>query len=504
MNYLTTEGIYIMYLRKSRADEKLAIENVLEKHESELQLLAERELGYRIPENYIFREIVSGGTLKDRPLIQEILKMMESGIVKGVLVVDPQRLTRGDMLDQGHIINAFKYTNTLIMTPYKTYDLNDSTGTDMKLLKMELDHGADYLDYYKMIQRRGKMASVREGNFVQATPPYGYKKVHYSDGTNTLKIVEDHASVVRLIFQKYFEGKTICQVTNEINLEGYKSPTNSIWNKNSVKRILSNPVYDGKIRWGYTPIETILEDGELKTCRREKQNYMIFEGKHDAIVDHDIFLEVQKRLSTNKSFTDDKTIKNPLYGIMYCKRCGRKISRLNVALEKGGYRYSCQNKLCNVQSSKYSLVIDAVIDALKSVINDFEIILPETKNIDLDKKIQELRQELNTLNVKEETLFELLETKVYSTEIFTKRHAELERKRQEIINKINSFSSMEQPESRDEKKSRFKDALNALNDPSILPKEKNNLLKKCIDRIDYDVEGKRYHSKIKLDIHFKF
>lgn len=51
---------------------------------------------------------------------------------------------------------------------------------------------------------------------------------------------------------------------------------------------------------------------------------------------------------------------------------------------------------------------------------------------------------------------------------------------------------------------RFKDALLALKDESMPPKEKNHLLKKCIERIDYDIEGVRYHSKVKLDVYFKF
>ena len=48
---------------------------------------------------------------------------------------------------------------------------------------------------------------------------------------------------------------------------------------------------------------------------------------------------------------------------------------------------------------------------------------------------------------------------------------------------------------------RFKDALLALKDESMPPKEKNHLLKNCIERIDYDIEGVRYHSKVKLDVH---
>ena len=271
-----------------------------------------------------------------------------------------------------------------------------------------------------------------------------------------------------------------------------------------MKRILSNPVYDGKIRWGFTPNKTVMEDGKLKKYRPERHDYLLFDGKHDAIVNHGLFMSVQERLSKNKSFTNDRSLKNPLYGIMYCKRCGRKISRLNVAESRGGHRYACPNKLCDVQSSRYDLVIEAVIDTIQCAIDDFDITFHNCNSSGSDEKIRELRQELTRLSNKEDTLFELLETKVYSTSVFTQRHAELEKKRQEIIGKINTLSLIPPPESCNDKKMRFKDALLALKDESMPPKEKNHLLKKCIERIDYDIEGVRYHSKVKLDVYFKF
>ena len=186
------------------------------------------------------------------------------------------------------------------------------------------------------------------------------------------------------------------------------------------------------------------------------------------------------------------------------ERCGRKISRQNVTESRGGHRYACPNKLCDVQSSRYDLVINAVIDAVQHAIDDFDITIYDCNTSDSSEKIRDLRQELTKLNNKEETLFELLETKVYSTSVFTQRHAELEKKRQEIIGEINTLSLVVPPESCNDKKMRFKDALLALKDESMPPKEKNRLLKNCIERIDYDIEGVRYHSKVKLDVYFKF
>ena len=140
----TLENIwnYLIYLRKSRSDSPLeTVEEVLEKHEKQLQDFAIRTFGQPIPEENIFREVVSGETIADRPEMKSVLSRMESKNIEGVLVIEPQRLSRGDLVDCGNIIRAFKYTNTKILTPLKTYDLHDRF--DEKFFKDELMRGSD-------------------------------------------------------------------------------------------------------------------------------------------------------------------------------------------------------------------------------------------------------------------------------------------------------------------------------------------------------------------------
>ena len=189
--------MYIIYLRKSRLDSGAAVSEVLERHERILQNYAKSNFGCEIQENCIYREIVSGETIKDRPVIQAVLNRIQAEDVEGVLVVDPQRLSRGDLSDCGTIIRAFRYTNTLIITPTKTYDLSEKF--DRKFFESELMRGNDYLEYVKEVLLRGRLASVSEGNFIGPVPPYGYDKVMV-DKKPTLAINPAEADVVRLIF----------------------------------------------------------------------------------------------------------------------------------------------------------------------------------------------------------------------------------------------------------------------------------------------------------------
>jgi len=167
---------YLMYLRKSRSDDPHeTVEEVLAKHEHILQNYAMAMLDQKIPEENIYREVVSGETIEDRPEIKRLFELMQSNTIKGVLVVDCQRLSRGDLIDCGTILQNFKYTNTLIVTPKKTFDLSNEY--DYKSVKSELMAGSDYLDYMKTIMQRGTLQSVLEGNYLPTRTPFGYKKV---------------------------------------------------------------------------------------------------------------------------------------------------------------------------------------------------------------------------------------------------------------------------------------------------------------------------------------
>ena len=162
-------GRYAMYLRKSRIDRELETDDEMEtlsRHQTILTAVAEKQ-GLTIGE--IYKEVVSGETISSRPEMQRLLHDVENGMWDGVLVVEIERLARGDSIDQGIVAQTFKYSNTLIVTPVKTYDPNN-----------EFDE--EYLEFglfmsrreYKVIKRRmqmGKEQAVKEGNHVANTAP---------------------------------------------------------------------------------------------------------------------------------------------------------------------------------------------------------------------------------------------------------------------------------------------------------------------------------------------
>ena len=116
------------YLRKSRMEEGMDTEEVLAKHRKALAEYAAAH-GVHIIETYY--EVVSGESLYARPEMLRLLEDVEDGKYDAVLVMDLDRLSRGRMKDQGIILDAFRESGTLIITPEKTYDLSDDLDDEM-------------------------------------------------------------------------------------------------------------------------------------------------------------------------------------------------------------------------------------------------------------------------------------------------------------------------------------------------------------------------------------
>lgn len=130
-------GRYVMYLRKSRADEERERNGEFEtlgKHERELSAMCRR---MAVPvEMPPLRELVSGESIAARPRFQELMEMVQARELAGVVVHAVDRLGRGDMMEYGYILSAFQFTRTLIVTPGKVYDPADPI--DLQQLQLQM------------------------------------------------------------------------------------------------------------------------------------------------------------------------------------------------------------------------------------------------------------------------------------------------------------------------------------------------------------------------------
>lgn len=502
MNYQQTfnfsTGEVIVYLRKSRSDDPaLTVEEVLEKHEMRLQEWAQTNLGGQIPEENIFREVVSGETIDDRPEMLRLLALIESPKVQAVLIVEPQRLSRGDLEDAGRIIKLFRYTNTLICTPPITYDLRNEYDRDN--FERELKRGNEFLEYQKKIMLRGREQSVKQGNFIGSIAPYGYKKIVVMEGKkkcHTLEIVEEQAEVVRMIFDMYVNQNmgrvNIARRLNDLNI---KAPKGGLWKQDGIKDMLENEHYIGKVRWNWRKTVKVVEDGEIlaKRPKTEIGEYMVYDGKQEPIISEDLFYAARAKQGRNHRAKAKTKVRNPLAGLVYCQ-CGRAMSYrtyMKDGVERCAPRLLCDDQAyCKTSSCTYDEIIVRVIDVLEQCIKDFEI---RIKNND-DDSIKHHATLMKRLKAKHEELRkkELAQWEKYTEEnmpkeIFDVLNQKVLKEKEEVQQALcKAAESIPERIDYEEKFYRFKDALEALKDPEVPAAKKNALLKACIERIDYN------------------
>ena len=491
------------YLRKSQSDDPLlTVEEVLAKHESILDEWAEKHLGAKVPEENKFREVVSGETIKERPEINKVLRLIESPKIKAVKVVEPQRLTRGDLEDIGRLMKLFKHTNTLVITPERIYNLRDEY--DWDAFERELKRGNDYLNYYKKIQKRGKLASVAAGNYISSVPPYGFDKIKVKDGKRecpTLKENPEEANVVRMIFDMYGNkgmGRTaICYKLDEM---GIKPPKGKYWAPTAIREMLKNVHYIGKVKWNWRPTVTVVENSEFRKTRPQGnvEEYLVFDGRHEGIVSQELFDKVQERFGKNHRSPAGVKLRNPFAGLMFCRKCGR-VMILQRYKDKHGKEKCAPRMMCSRQSRcgngscLYDEVLDRVCEILEQCIKDFEIRIKndEGDSIKLHANlIKNLEKKMTDLQEKELAQWELQShpdpSKRMPAEIFKQLNEKLLKEKEEVQQALcKAYESMPEPIDYEEKITHFRDAIDTLRDPEADNVLKNDLLKSCIERIDY-------------------
>lgn len=489
------------YGRKSRTDDPLlSVEEVLDKHDKIIEEYATKHFGGPIPEENKYREVGSAESLDSRPEILRLLKAIENPGIKGVAVVEVQRLSRGDLEDAGRLIRILRYTNTYVITPMKIYDLRDEYDRDA--FERELKRGNEYLEYFKKIQARGKLASVKEGNYVGSVAPYGFDRIEKTDGKKTYHTLierKDQADVVRMVFNWYCNediGVTaICRRLEEL---GVKTKTGGkYWRSYQIFSMLENVHYIGCVRWNWRKTIKIIEDQEIRKLRPKAKvdEYLIFEGKHDGLISEELFNKAREIKGKRHRTKQDLTLKNPFSGVMYCK-CGAKMG-YNTYRRKG-VEYAPPKLVCNNQvhcksgSVVFGDVYTDVCNAIKDCIEDFELRIKNNQDdsFKLHKDlVTRLEKKLKELEEKEVKQWEdqYNPEVAMPQEIFKKLNQKLLVEKEEVQKALTKAkgSIPKQIDYREELL-KFEDALDALEDPEVDAKAKNQYLKNIIDRIEYE------------------
>jgi viroplasmin and RNaseH domain-containing protein len=214
-------------------------------------------------------------------------------------------------------------------------------------------------------------------------------------------------------------------------------------------------------------------------------------------------MAAQEILNNHPRVTKDRELQNPLASLVKCATCEKALF-LQKFQGRRTARLECRSNPPHFKSILYSSVEEALIFSLEhSELPNLEALQKSNAGNSIaiqQKMIKRLEDEMKGYHEQEETQYELLETKKYTQELFDKRNAALRQKMSECEERLKKArKALPNAVNYDEKIIQLKDAIQALKDDSLTPREKNNTLKVIVDKVLVSTTDKG-HGKTDLSL----
>lgn len=422
------DGEYCIYLRKSRADleaEARGKEETLESHKRHLLALAKK---LNLSVTKIYSEVVSGDRIAERPEMQKLLQDVEAGMWEGVLVMEIERLARGDTMDQGIVAQTFKYSDTKIITPVKTYDPNNEF--DEEYFEFGLFMSRREYKTINRRQQRGRLDAVRDGRYPANQPPYGYNRVKLKGKGYTLEPHPEQAPIVKMIFDLYVnEGLGSALIARRLNELNIPTAKNKEWTISTIRGIIRNPHYIGKVRWNWRAVKKKRVDGVIVQSRpvAPESEWIVVDGLHEPIIDEETWNKAQEIMNGRKVVpAPPNTLTNPLAGLIRCGMCGRAMVRRPY--DNRPAAIICPFPHCSNVSTSFEIVEQELLKGLRLWHRQYKAEWGKRRKKEpsdsiqiKEKLVKNAEKNLNELIAQKGNLHDLLEKQIYTTEVYLER-----------------------------------------------------------------------------------
>ena len=500
MDYRSKTAIY---LRKSRSDEASeSVEETLSRH---LGILTDFAVKNSITVIKIYKEVVSGDGLFTRPQMIALLNDIENGLYTAVLCIDIDRLGRSSTKDSGIILETLRDNGCRIITPDKVYDLENDI--DEMTVEMKSFFARQELKSITKRLKRGEIETIKAGGHT-GEAPYGYRRIWLGKMPSLEPTSE--ADIVKMIYDWYVnDGLGSYLISDKLNAMNIPAPGGGRFSRSSVRMILSNPIYTGKIVWNRKKrIKKRRPEDKFREIDNPPELWIEAEGLHEAIISQDQWDEAQRIRKTRSHPPAFKGIvKNPYSGLVYCANCGTAIQRQYSI--KAGERLLCPTTACNgsvrldMFSERLKGKLQEALDGLRLRLNERKA--PETAA--KDNQIQLIEKQLKTVIAQRSRLHDLLEQGVYDVPMFMERQAALTERQGKLEKELDALKSEMQEDANKitpaEAIPKIEYLLN--NWDSIEPLDKNNILKAIISRITYKRDSRKFSvTEFDTEIQWRF
>lgn len=274
------------------------------------------------------------GTNLNRPGIQRLLRKVERGQVRTIIVRDLSRFAR-NYLEAGHYLEfvfpAYDVRFISINDQFDSQEIGETTGG----LELAIKNLINQM-YSKDISRKIKSAvdiKKMNGEYVYGCAPYGYKK---GSVKNTIVVDEPAALIVKQIFTWASSGVTITEIAQKLNLQGVATPSaylatvrspkytvRKIWTFESVRNILDNRIYTGDT----VPFKShVVRIGSDRVKQIPEELRIVIPNTHEAIISRELYYQARTVIKSTKK-SKSTAAPNPFKSLLVCGCCGNRLAK---------------------------------------------------------------------------------------------------------------------------------------------------------------------------------
>lgn len=448
----------------------------------------------------VYYEIgVSGRKADKRPEFQRMIASAKSKEhpVDAILVWKFSRFARNQeesivyksLLKKKHNVDVLSVSEPLVDGPFGSL----------------IERIIEWMDEYYSIRlsgevTRGMTEKALRGGY-QARPPLGYKIV---DRGKPPVIVPEEAQIVKIIFDMYATQKHgMFDIARYLNSLGFKTSRGKTFERRSIEYIIQNPTYCGMIRWNRTENET----NRIK----DKREWIITEGNHDAIISKELFDMAQERFNSTYSPRGERpssTYRHWLSGVVKCPSCGRTMVAKHTIDKHSGKEYcyfTCygySKGKCAAKTGVSSLKLEpAVLQSIEKILKtkriSYKYMEPE-EDQDIDEHAL-LEEQLRKNEEKAERIKLAYMNGVDSLEEYKHNKSLIQDEHNLITKQLSDLSAPEKKDYTSQMLTRINSIYDLLTSENTDMQTKNELLKNVVERIVYN----REKDKLKIYYYYK-
>lgn len=411
--------------------------------------------GKKVVKEYVDRGI-SGKSIAGRYELQQLLKDCEEGEFDEVLVWKISRLAR-KVIDLLGMVEKFEKNGVV----FRSFSENFETETPMGKFALQMMGAVGELERNTIVDnvKLGMAQRSRQGRW-NGGICLGYKSeaVNPDNLKDTrLVIVPEEATIVREIFSMYASGKGLRAIANSLNREGYKTKRGNTFDTASIKEIILNPLYIGKVRFNR------YENWSERKRKGKSENVILADGVHEPIITQELWDRVQA-IQRSKA---EKPMKNYegnyiLTGLMKCPFCGATMvgTRTNNKLKDGTKKviryYSCgaaRSKgasVCGFHSIRADYAEEYVLKRINEVVTHPKLLKRLVDKVNTHKKemVKPLQEELvvnkqaiEKVKANRDKYLNLFDEKLIDQELLAERLEELNQEFERQVKRQNELEA---------------------------------------------------------------